>query len=353
MGYKERNEIPAEVAAKVLFLSHRTCCVCRGYRKPVQIHHIDEDPGNGREENLAVLCFDCHRDTQIRGGFDRKLDAHQILMYREDWYRVVDRQRHGTEVSTQLPSLGANSIPGVVEVLIQNKPVHLSYLKLLERDEERRYSFDADYPQITPDESTTAAETNLIISAFVTKELQRFRAQAMATSAFKGEMLRLSPESVTNWDDLSITHSVGLFADDLLALEFRLWSYAAGAAHPNHTTRTSNFLLRPSVLLEFDDLFQPNSNYLEFISKYCITDLHAHLPPELKSDYAGKKDTWIERGAGPEDRNFEKFLLVKSGLRLFFDPYSVGSYAEGRREVFIPVTALASFLNEQFVRLLQ
>jgi hypothetical protein len=210
MAHKERNEIPAEVAATVLFLSHRTCCVCRQYRKPVQIHHIDEDPSNSRVENLAVLCFDCHRDTQIRGGFDRKLDAHQILMYREDWYGVVDRQRHGTERPTQLPSLGANSIPGVIEVLIQKSPVHLSYLKLSEKDEEHRYSFDADYPQITPDESTTAAETNLSIAAFVTKELQRFRADAMATSPYKEEMQKQSPKSLINWDDLSITHSTAV-----------------------------------------------------------------------------------------------------------------------------------------------
>jgi hypothetical protein len=198
MAQKERNEIPAEVAAKVLFLSHRTCCVCRQYRKPVQIHHIDEDPSNSHEENLAVLCFDCHRDTQIRGGFDRKLDAHQILMYREDWYRVVDHQRHGTEIPSQLPSAGANSVPAVVEVLVQKKPVHLSYLKLTEKDEEHRYSFDADYPQITPDESTTAAETNLSITAFVTSELQRFRAQAIVAAADKQEMQRNSPTSVLN-----------------------------------------------------------------------------------------------------------------------------------------------------------
>jgi hypothetical protein len=139
----------------------------------------------------------------------------------------------------------------------------------------------------------------------------------------------------------------------LLTLEFRVWSYGAGAAHPNLNTRTSNFLLRPSLLLEFDDLFQPKSNYFEFISKYCTTDLHAQLPPELKADLAGERDTWIQRGAGPQHSNFEKFLLVKSGFRLFFDPYSVGPYAEGRREVFIPVTTLASCLHAQIARLLQ
>ena len=58
-----------------------------------QIHHIDNNPANNTIDNLCVLCFDCHRDTQISGGFDRKLDSHQILLYRDDWYSMVKVQR--------------------------------------------------------------------------------------------------------------------------------------------------------------------------------------------------------------------------------------------------------------------
>jgi hypothetical protein len=67
--------------------------VCRVRSKPVQIHHIDEDPSNNNPRNLSVLCFDCHRETQIRGGFDRKLDADQVRLYRDDWIRVVEEMR--------------------------------------------------------------------------------------------------------------------------------------------------------------------------------------------------------------------------------------------------------------------
>src|SRR6266480_5575098 len=90
---KERTEIPQDIAARVLFESDRTCCVCRQLGRPVQIHHIDENPTNSGIDNLAVLCFDCHRDTQIRGGFDRKLDSEQIVLYRDDWHTIVALQR--------------------------------------------------------------------------------------------------------------------------------------------------------------------------------------------------------------------------------------------------------------------
>ena len=92
MPKKFRVEIPIDVSAKVLFESDRTCCVCR-QKKPLQIHHIDDNPANNDHRNLAVLCLDCHRDTQIRGGFDRKLDAEQVRLYRDDWVEQVRRHR--------------------------------------------------------------------------------------------------------------------------------------------------------------------------------------------------------------------------------------------------------------------
>ncbi|WP_148210163.1 HNH endonuclease signature motif containing protein [Candidatus Korobacter versatilis] len=90
---KRRVAIPAGISAKVLFLSDRTCCVCRQSGKPVQIHHIDENPSNNAIENLAVLCFECHNLTMLIGGFAKKLDAEQIILYRADWARIVSFQR--------------------------------------------------------------------------------------------------------------------------------------------------------------------------------------------------------------------------------------------------------------------
>jgi tetratricopeptide (TPR) repeat protein len=81
------------VAAKLLFESDRTCCVCRTQGKQIQIHHIDEDHANSIEENLAVLCFECHDQTMIKGGFGRKLDATQVLLYKADWVKAVGRAR--------------------------------------------------------------------------------------------------------------------------------------------------------------------------------------------------------------------------------------------------------------------
>src|SRR4051812_13583926 len=101
---KNRTAVPPSVSGRILFLSDRTCCVCRIKGKRVQLHHIDENPDNHDPNNLAVLCFDCHDLTQVKGGFGRKLDADQILLYRNDWIQIVARERLATEAAHEQSS---------------------------------------------------------------------------------------------------------------------------------------------------------------------------------------------------------------------------------------------------------
>jgi hypothetical protein len=98
----KRVPIPQDIAAAVLFHSDRICCVCRTPGKKIQIHHIDDDPSNNQAMNLAVLCLECHGDTQLSGGFGRKLDANQVRLYRDDWYELVSGRRVGNPQGTTL-----------------------------------------------------------------------------------------------------------------------------------------------------------------------------------------------------------------------------------------------------------
>lgn len=91
---KSRPDIPKEITAQVLVWADRTCCACREPRRKVQIHHIDGDPSNNDIDNLAPLCLHCHDDTQVSGGFGRKLDAAQVRLYRDDWYALVKARPH-------------------------------------------------------------------------------------------------------------------------------------------------------------------------------------------------------------------------------------------------------------------
>jgi hypothetical protein len=103
---KERVPPDPGLVARVMYDSDRTCCVCTERAKRVQVHHIDENPANNDPANLAVLCFDCHDETQIKGGFGRKLDAPQVRQCREQWIQRVDRRRNSADELASMRSLG-------------------------------------------------------------------------------------------------------------------------------------------------------------------------------------------------------------------------------------------------------
>ncbi len=339
MAKKNRTEIPAEIAAKVLFDSDRTCCICGIRGKPVQIHHIDEDPSNSIPENLAVLCFDCHHQTQIRGGFDRKLDSAQVALYKSDWVQRVASTRDKEH--------------GVLSLQVSTGVKNVKFAQLKESGEEHLYSFEAEYPQIDSGDPHADDETNQCIDNFVVRILQRFRAEAIEGTAEKAEAQK--NVGFMAWDSFSISHNIALFTTNILSIEFILWSYYHLAAHPNTNTRTLNFLLAPSLQLELRDVFKPASNYLEVLSAYCVDDLHKQQssrwadPEKQAQDLKATGDSWILSGAGPQYQNFERFVFANGGIRVSFDAYSVGSYAEGRYEVFVPIDVIRPVLNESIV----
>jgi len=339
MTKKHRIEIPVETAAEVLFESNRTCCVCRE-RKPVQIHHIDENPANFSKDNLAVLCFDCHRDTQIRGGFDRKLDSAQIRRYRDDWIARVANKRekdHGPLILQFVPSA----------LRIKNVKI----IQIKESSDAHAYSIEAEYPQFTSDDKRSELELNSSVSSFVTKAVEDFRNSAIATS---NEKLQMRQElHGLGWDSLSIVHRISLLTTDYLSIEFVFQTYGAGAAHSNATTSTLNFGFRPLRQIRLQDLFESSTNYLGTLSEYCVEQLHKLQPShwsnpiERAEELKTTRDSWILSGAGPIVKNFEKFVFVNEGIKIFFDPYRVGSYAEGRYEVFVPFHVLDPFLSDR------
>jgi hypothetical protein len=97
MQKKVRIPTPADLSVSILFESDKTCCVCRDPGKPIQIHHIDENPSNNAPHNLSVLCLICHNDTQVRGGFGKQLTETVVRQYRDDWLTRVKARRDSAD----------------------------------------------------------------------------------------------------------------------------------------------------------------------------------------------------------------------------------------------------------------
>lgn len=82
---KLRIEIPERISSTLLFLNRHRCCICREPRKPVQIHHIDENPSNNNMRNLAVLCVECHSTVSGNQGFGKNYSKKEIGLFKKDW----------------------------------------------------------------------------------------------------------------------------------------------------------------------------------------------------------------------------------------------------------------------------
>lgn len=74
-GTKGTSELSGHVVRYLFELNNNTCQCC-GWNKiniftnkvPLQIHHIDGDCTNNKEENLQLLCPNCHSLTENFGS---------------------------------------------------------------------------------------------------------------------------------------------------------------------------------------------------------------------------------------------------------------------------------------------
>lgn len=121
---KIRTPIPSDLAAEVLFASDNTCCVCGEKGKAIQIHHIDKNPSNNAFKNLSVLCLECHNNTQINGGFGRKLNASLVIKYRDEWLERVILRRDLADKAAVKRQVGKETLSEQVETVIGTSIKH-------------------------------------------------------------------------------------------------------------------------------------------------------------------------------------------------------------------------------------
>ena len=74
---KKRTTIPKPRKDKILVKFNHQCVVCS--ESLHEVHHIDEDPSNHDEDNLIVLCPNCHQG-KVHGKSIR-ITADQLKLY--------------------------------------------------------------------------------------------------------------------------------------------------------------------------------------------------------------------------------------------------------------------------------
>ena len=220
------------------------------------------------------------------------------------------------------------------------------------RSEFLSYEIHVEYPEIVGAQSSWAMEANSRLSEFAVKLVHDFREQSDGVQdvlQHNGDLAAFLRD-FPGGDSLAVSYRVHLLTQHLLSVEFSVTEYGAGAAHPNTRTVPHNYHLSPTYELKLDDLLRDEG--LLRISYYCVQEL-ARPPRRTQSPTRGEaggidRHERMDRyrsGLAPLKDNFRKFFVTETALLFVFDPYQVGSYAEGRIQVAMPYTELRDLLQ--------
>lgn len=202
--------------------------------------------------------------------------------------------------------------------------------EIKEESKKQKYSIKVEYPELTGASNPNADKFNQEVKNLIAKETKGFKEGVSEESAED------APADTETGSDIQIGYDVTLATNDLISVIFDVSAYSQGAAHPNSYAQVINYDLKSGRTLKLVDLFKPNSDYLSAISRFVIIDLKKQSGQDADND-------WIEKGAGPDTDNYLNWNISRKGLAITFDPYQVGSYAEGPKHVIVPYSTLKEF----------
>lgn len=201
------------------------------------------------------------------------------------------------------------------------------------------YSVNIIYPQIEPATGRAAEEFNCIVqskmdkmSGGYTQAHESFPETQDHSNTAEGSTSPYS-ESFHNVDWQLVAGS-----SEFLSILFWDSSYGTGAAHPIEGVSSLNYDMKTAKTLALRDLFLKGSNFLRVISDYCLANLAAREVGNEK---------WRNEGAGPEERNYQNWVVVPEGIRIHFNKYQVASYAEGEQTVVVPFSVFEGMLKPE------
>ncbi len=221
------------------------------------------------------------------------------------------------ETAAPVPTSKVTASPQAVMVL--------AAIKIEETSEAPSFDIRGRYPALEWDADPRADTFNRAAERIVQREIR----------AFKEGVYKIPQESPFSElsSFLEFDFSPTASEHGILAIKYEISFYMAGAAHPGHYAYALNYDLQNGRVIELDELFAEDAQYLEMLSETCLEDLRER----------GRLE-W-EEGALPEEENYQVWNITPDGLLITFDEYQVASYAAGAQTVMIPYTTLEPVLN--------
>jgi hypothetical protein len=215
----------------------------------------------------------------------------------------------------------------VLPVMVE--PVELKSSPLSEESQAPVYKITAQNPYLDPSTDPSVQAFNTAVKSIVDGEI----------AAFKGSMAEMPAMPISAGSSFDIQYQLIGQKGSIWSIQFNVNGYADGAAHPYHYAIPFNYDLQNAKQLTLDDIFLPNSNYLQTLSDYSKT--------ELTSRNIGFEDGF-QQGAEPTAENYKNWNISNEGfLVITFNEYQVAAYAAGPQVVTIPLSSLGQIINSQ------
>lgn len=205
-------------------------------------------------------------------------------------------------------------------------PATLTAVTFKEEGSTPPYTITSQTPQLSGGENEAVARFNALSDQIVQAEIANFRENSLSQA---------SDPPIASGSFFDATYDLVYQDGALWSLKFDFLGYSDGAAHPYHYSKTLNYDLERRVQLSLDDLFLANSEYLQALSDYCVTELSQR---DIGFDGA------FSAGAEPTPENYRNWNIASDGLLITFDEYQVASYAAGPQTVVVPYDALRAWI---------
>ncbi len=108
-----RTKIPKKIEAKLLVESRNVCNLC-WKKKDIQIHHIKpvENGGDNSEDNLILLCLNCHSTVHTKKNIARNLNEETLRLYKETWTELVRKYTYSNDIVKEQSNI--STIEGII-----------------------------------------------------------------------------------------------------------------------------------------------------------------------------------------------------------------------------------------------
>lgn len=245
-----------------------------------------------------------------------------------------------------------------------------SSVKIKRTDNAKKFflRIDVDYPQIKKAKISQEIKFNEYVKKQVDEQLADF-------TKFLKEKETNVKTKVKREYEINLTYTIDYFSGNFTSVVMN-WNGYSGYLNMDYFPSTINFDLKTGKIVEQKDFFEPNTKYLDELSKLsrqilkktclscgCGNGINAGDPlPEKLIEEAERKNQnsntnanskityqdslFFEEGTEAKEENFDNWSVTAEGLKITFGEYQVGPGCIGIIDIVIPFEDLQTILRK-------